>query len=563
MIFEKIDSAGLMKDGGKYILSATETDLVMSTNQLTNGRTSVETTFIDDKIHTTSVCDEAILVINKGTGTYANYFTIFDPAYGDNGGYLEYYKNNLTTYYVSSTPTSDAFYWSISFSNNHVVLENKTYSGYYLEYNASSSANYFRLYAGTQTKIDLYELTSDIPSVTYLSSITAANVTVGEGSTITYSGSYEPANATVSITATLGSDIATLGEITMSSGTFTVSITGTTSGSTTLTLSGPSSATTTTSATPTLTVSSYTATHTLVTASSSLDNGSKVVFGSQYNPETESEKYAISGAAHTGGDYVPVVSTAYNSTKTTLAAAVSTKEYTMWCIDSINGYWVLSDGGYFLSAPASAGNKLQRTNQLSDRCYFLIEDNTTGIVVKSYYAQEQHWQYQGEDVDYTIQYNYNSGTNSRFALYRAESQTVSSLYLSNQSLNRVQGFVDAFMHFGNVPHNPLDPDTGHCKDSGYGYFTAALNAYNQLTPSEQEDFCTESEYANAYDRFSDWASANGYSFNGYTLEQDARLGLSIFGADNQISITVIVIIAAISVTSIGALLVLKKRKEQF
>ena len=555
-VFKKVTKTASVKSGGSFLLVATGTSIAMSKTQLTNGRDPANIDIVSNDVHLPSSYDAAVLKITKGTGTYSDYYTIFDPAYSTNGGYLEYYSSNLTCYYVSSTPNNDAYYWSLSFSNDHVVLENKSNPGNYIEYNAANNAKYFRLYAGTQTKIDLYELESDIPSSTSLTSITAENLSVGSGATVTYTGSYLPANATEAITATLSSTIASLSEVTMNNGEFSITITaGNNAGSATMTLVGENGHGSTT---VTITVTSFTATHNLVTNANSLSNGAKIVIASQ----SDADNSNYSGSAHTGGNFLPVTPTAFNSSKTALSAADDTQEFTIWCVDSSKGYYVLSDGGYYMAAAENTNNYLQRVDVLSSRCYFTIANDADGIVLTSYYSVEQGWKYNNNPVSYTLQYNYNGGTNSRIALYRADSQTAASLFLSTQSVNAVQGFVDVFLHFGNIAKTSTN-DTNACRSEGSnnkGYFDAALSAYAGLSSSEKEAFCTNSAYADAYARLSAWAAANGYSFDGYSLVQGSRM--NVMNVNNNNVMIIVIITSVIAVSAVGAIFLLRKKKEE-
>lgn len=553
-LYQKITKVAEIKDGGKFIIAAEGTSTVMSTLEGSGNRSYATATIISDKINVPTVADPIdIITITAGTGTYAGYYLLYDASYNNGaGGYLEYYNSGLSTYKPSGTPSQDVYYWSISFASGIATIQNKSDSTMVIQYN--TSAKTFKTYAGTQKNIELYELESDIPSDTALTSITGSDLTLGAGETTTYSATYAPANATESISASLTPEIATLGTVSMNNGTVSFSITaGSSSGTATLLLEGDNG---TVSESVTLTVSAFTSTHTLVTSASSLVNGAKVVFGST----SEDENTNYSGVAHTGGDYVPVVATAYNSDKTALSAAATTKEYTVWCVDSTNGYYVFSDGGYFLAAPTSAGNKLNRVDTLGPRCYFLITDSADGVLITSQYGIEQEWKYNNNPVNYTVQFNYNSGTNSRFALYRAESQKAASLYISNESVNKVQGFVDAFMHFGNVGVSTTT-DTGACKDSGKSYFKDAQTAYALLSASEKQTFCTGSAYANAYARLSAWATANGYIFDSYSLVEASRLHVMNQFVANNNALIIVVITAFVSATFIGGYFFLRKKKE--
>ena len=544
VIYKKITKTAEIKDGGKFVLLATGSTKAISNNQLSNGRGSIDATIIDGDINLPSVTDVGIFTFTKGTGTYADYYTIFDSAYGDNGGYLEYYNSNLTCYYTSSTPSTDAYYWSISFSSDHVVLECKANSGNYLEYN--SSANVFRLYSGTQTKVDLYELESDIPSGTALTSITAENVSVGAGATITYTGSYAPTNATEAIEATLNNDVATLSSVAMSNGTFTITITaGSSAGSATLTLVGEDGHGSTT---VTLTVTAFASTHHLVYSAAALANGSKVIIGSQ--ADAANTNYA--SAAHTGGDYVPVTPTAYSSDKTMLAADSNAQEYTVWCVDSTNGYYVIAANGYYLAAPTSAGNKLQRTDVLSSRNYFAItDDSENGILLTSQYSVNNFTD------TYVLRYNYNGGTNARFALYKTGTQTAASLFISNDNVDSVQGFIDVFMHMSSYTTSK-----DYCSDEDHHYFADAKAAFNGMSDLSRQNFVTDSAYASAYQRLSAWAAANGETFNASNrIVEAANSNMMNTVEMNNSALIVVVVAAFVSTTFIGGYFLLRKKKE--
>ena len=524
--------------GGRYVISNSENNaMVMSTTQNTNNRANTTATVENDEIVVTTPTTVAILNIEK-TG---DYYTIFDSA---NEGYL--YGVSGSNHLKTSNPQTktDYYYWSISFSGGHAVFTNKG-SSYVIRVNTGNNPPIFSTYNGTQTAVDLYELDSDIPVSVALSSITASNSSVQVGSTITYSGTYSPANATEGIViATLDTTYATAGDVSMSAGTFTVSITGVaTTAGTSLEFEGEEGHG---SASVTLVVVAYTATHDLVTGASSLSNGSRIVIAC-----TDAEFNYI--AEHsTGASNLNGVTTGFADDKSTLAATAS-QEFVVWCVDSVNGYYVFSDGDYFLASPTSKNNYLERTDVLSERCYFTITDDANGVSISNSYGVNHSW----KDVSsaYTIYFN---NTTSKFSLY-ANAQKSTSLYVSKQSVDSVQGFIDVFMHM-----NAYAANNGYCSDNDHHYYTDAKAAFtNQLNASQREAFCTQSAYASAYARLSSWADNNGDKIDAsYSLVQKSNAKLLGFGSynENTNTIAIIVIISMVSVTAIGGYFFIKRRK---
>ena len=525
--------------GGRYVISNSANNaMVMSTTQNTNNRANTTATVENDEIVVTTPTTVAILNIEK-TG---DYYTIFDSA---NEGYL--YGVSGSNHLKTSNPQTktDYYYWSISFSGGHAVFTNKG-SSYVIRVNTGNNPPIFSTYNGTQTAVDLYELDSDIPVSVALSSITASNSSVQVGSTITYSGTYSPANATEGIViATLDTTYATAGDVSMSAGTFTVSITGVAAtAGTSLEFEGEEGHG---SASVTLVVVAYTATHDLVTGASSLSNGSRIVIAC-----TDAEFNYI--AEHsTGASNLNGVTTGFADDKSTLAATAS-QEFVIWCVDSVNGYYVFSDGDYFLASPTSKNNYLERTDVLSERCYFTITDDANGVSISNSYGVNHSW----KDVSsaYTIYFN---NTTSKFSLY-ANAQKSTSLYVSKQSVDSVQGFIDVFMHM-----NAYAANNGYCSDNDHHYYTDAKAAFtNQLNASQREAFCTQSAYASAYARLSSWADNNGDKIDtSYSLVQKSNAKLLGFGSynENTNTIAIIVIISLVSVTAIGGYFFIKRREQ--
>lgn len=517
------------EDGGRYVIAyAGDNTVVMSTQQNSNNRGKTSATITDGTMAISGANTIALVNILK----VGDYYTIYDSA---NDGYLYAYSGQ--NYLRTSNPATktDYYYWSISFSGTNAVITNKGNS-YVIRYNSNNSI--FSTYSGTQNAIELYEVDDDIPAYVKLTSLTAANDSVQAGSVLHYTASYLPVNATEGITVTGNNDsVATVDSSAMNNGTLTVSITGVSAGSITLSFVGED-ASTAIDTTVTITVTSYVATHTLVTSSSSLSNGAKVIIGC-----TE-EGIDFSAEKSTGANNLNGTATGFAADKSTLAAAETSQEFVVWCVDTTNEYYVFSDGGYYLQAPTNANNYLQRTDVLSANCYFTLEDNVDGVTVIS-----------NLHSTYSIQFN---SSTSKFALY-ATSQKASSLYISGDAANPIQGFVDVFMHMETYSSN-----SGYCADENHHYYSDAKTAYSSLSSAQKQTFCTDSAYADAYARLSAWATANGDQIDAnYALVQASRMPISnIFDGNNGSTASIIVIVSLVSLTAISGYFFLKKRKEQ-
>ncbi|MBR2507756.1 MAG: hypothetical protein IKB70_12920 [Bacilli bacterium] len=516
------------ESGGKYVIAYSgDSTTVMSNTQNSNNRGKTTAVIESDVMTVPGSSSIAILNILKD----GDFYTIYDAA---KSGYL--YGASGNNYLRTSNPATknNFYYWSITFSDGNAVITNKG-SGYVIRYNSNSSI--FSTYNGTQNAIELWELDSDIPAYVKLTSLTASNNSVQVGSTLTYTASYLPVNASEGITVTSNNDsVATVESSGMSSGTLTVEIAGHAVGSTTLSFVGED-VSTAINTSVTITVTAYTATHTLVTSSSSLPNGAKVIIGCTV------EGFDFSAEKSSGGNNLSAAATGFAADKSTLAKAELSQEFTVWSVDE---YYVFSDGGYFLTAPNSKNNYLQRTDVLSEKCYFTISNDSEGVVVTSNYASAQEW------GTYTIQFNSDT---SKFSLY-ATSQKATSLYLSNAAINPIQGFVDSFMHMLTYTSN-----SGYCADENHHYYSDAKTAYTSLTSAQKQTFCTDSAYADAYARLSAWANANGDVLDSdLNLVSKSRTSLTALTENNNIAILIIVI--ASSMTLIAGVIVFKRKKNQ-
>ena len=160
-----------------------------------------------------------------------------------------------------------------------------------------------------------------------------------------------------------------------------------------------------------------------------------------------------------------------------------------------------------------------------------------------------------------IQYNYNNGK-PRFATYTG-GQTTPKLLLVDEEV-RAGSFVERFMRPG-VAHNVEDSDTGACKDSGSGYYTAAKTA---LVADEDMmlEFQTNATFVDYVARYEAWAAACGdttpYAL-GPNNEVIVQASLaSLFNASSNSNNTALVIVISLTALSAaGGYFLIRRRKE--
>ena len=250
--YTKITMDSKLVDGGHYLIAGTGTTKIMSLTQNSNNRGMVEASGSSpfDTL-TTSNYGACELVISKGSGDYASYYTLFDASYNSGaGGYLYDPDETNKNYLRSDTLNGDKFYWTISFSDNHVVFTNKNNSKV-IRFNSSNTPPIFSSYAstGSQSLVDLYLLTSELPGEKTISSFTmpSASISFENLDSYTFTASYSPTDASETVTASIQSGnvgSVTFGAVNMSNGTLTVVLTGETAGALTIVLTGDDSGTT-------------------------------------------------------------------------------------------------------------------------------------------------------------------------------------------------------------------------------------------------------------------------------------------------------------------------------
>ena len=130
--------------------------------------------------------------------------------------------------------------------------------------------------------------------------------------------------------------------------------------------------------------------------------------------------------------------------------------------------------------------------------------------------------------------------------------------------NVVDDFANTYLHMADIPTTDTS-DTGACKGSN-GYYLLAKRAYNNLTPSQQALFASDSDYADAVLRYEAWAEINNdgdpYDGNNAIVTPAYRvinfLGNTPEEVDNNLLIVVTSIIVAM--TLVGAIVLYKRKR---
>lgn len=139
--------------------------------------------------------------------------------------------------------------------------------------------------------------------------------------------------------------------------------------------------------------------------------------------------------------------------------------------------------------------------------------------------------------------------------------------IKSSYLTETENFISTYMYMNTYTENK-----GWCKDTEHHYFADAMAAYNATTAtaSYMRQILNNSDDTNivaAKERLSAWAAANGYHIdtaaNGYKLVANTAQSSLINKASNtNIMVIAIVATAMVSISVVGFVLVIKKKKHQ-
>ena len=139
-------------------------------------------------------------------------------------------------------------------------------------------------------------------------------------------------------------------------------------------------------------------------------------------------------------------------------------------------------------------------------------------------------------------------------VYETKESTIETDISSTEDCVGLETFIDTYMHMDYVEN------LGYCSDNEHHYYSTAKTAFNALNSHQRSLFTTNSAYLTEWTRLSTWASVNGDSLNGSNLLAQSKANISSIFTENPNEFLVVAVFAIASFTSVGALLVIKKKK---
>ena len=131
---------------------------------------------------------------------------------------------------------------------------------------------------------------------------------------------------------------------------------------------------------------------------------------------------------------------------------------------------------------------------------------------------------------------------------------------TSQDIGHSEDCVGLEAFIDNNLHMDYKDNLEYCKDNEHHYYSTAKTAFNALNEHQRSLFTSNSAYLTEWTRLSTWASKNGDSLNASNLlASNGNLTIDLIKNTNIVGI--LVIISLISVSSIGAYFMLKRRKE--
>ena len=148
-----------------------------------------------------------------------------------------------------------------------------------------------------------------------------------------------------------------------------------------------------------------------------------------------------------------------------------------------------------------------------------------------------------------------------FVIESKTGSTLNGSYYDNNDYVYAMDWVNYEMHLKDIPTSNKS-DTGKCRGAS-GYYQKAKNAYNTYTGIKSQVQYV-SGYQDAFDRFEDWATANGEtaSFASGTFELTTNKNGSFNPnfSNNDGSVAASIIVSTIMVTALGGYFLLKKKR---
>ena len=285
-----------------------------------------------------------------------------------------------------------------------------------------------------------------------------------------------------------------------------------------------------------------------------------------YNGKTKTTSYSITVAANR--TVIEVQTTSINSTITWPSSATPTIEGDLTSVTCTTSGKTLyesssmrlgtgSGGGTLNISSGSTITKVEVVAKYYSSSYSssILKVNGTSVTPLTASYSTYTVNISPGKTSFTI-LTQNSSNRINIQSVKLYSETTTEVDItSTEDCVGLETFIDTYMHMDYVQN------LGYCSDSEHHYYSTAKSAFNELNTHQRSLFTSNSAYQSEWDRLSTWASKNGDSLNNNNLLA-ARGDLNIFNINKNTNIVgIIIIISVISVSSIGAYFMLKRRKE--
>ena len=299
--------------------------------------------------------------------------------------------------------------------------------------------------------------------------------------------------------------------------------------------------------------------YTKVTSVSDLEVGASYVIGVESSNPTYRLMGSIADAAaaksfRNAVEASSVMSTDATRVSNTAPSLVGASTFTL--LKNEDGQYAFYDMGnskYLTGMTNKDDNHVSDSSSASDAVWWDISFNggVTDINLRN--------------TSRVLAYNYNNGSNPRFASYNAYTNNVSRVSLFKMDGSTLKTSVESFANYWlKMDDSSYDGDfeTPNCSEN----YELLKIAYSELTVVQKNIFQYNDDFAAARARLNAWATANGETFTYGAEEPFSALkgrgifGDNIFAEDDNNTTLILFIIATLGAGALSAFYLVRKRK---
>lgn len=206
-------------------------------------------------------------------------------------------------------------------------------------------------------------------------------------------------------------------------------------------------------------------------------------------------------------------------------------------------YYSFQNGGYYLEASNTSNNYLTRTTTLSDKCRYTISISS-GEVTMTNKGNADRPQFRWNSSSNWFSQYASSSTLDKAVIYAITSYSESAV---------ASYFEETWLHMSDYTTSQ-----GWCADEEHAYYSKAKVVWQAMDEYEKAAISAEGEA-----RLSAWAAANGETLDSnMDLVTAARISPLANVVNNGATVAIIVV-SAITLTSIGGYFFIRRRKKQY